>query len=126
MARTISVSTVRKTAVSPGARLLSGKLAACLVYISSKAGRGQNRRVAASCYAVNVLRGSFQCLDRPGEMAEWLKAHAWKACLGETLTWVRIPLSPPVTKFAALPGSTPLMGAGAAPGLYAINGCRCR
>jgi hypothetical protein len=36
--------------------------------------------------------------ERPriyGEMAEWLKAHAWKACLGETLTWVRIPLSPP-------------------------------
>src|SRR5438045_5661888 len=31
-----------------------------------------------------------------GEMAEWLKAHAWKACLGETLTWVRIPLSPPL------------------------------
>src|SRR3954468_22122050 len=31
-----------------------------------------------------------------GEMAEWLKAHAWKACLGETLTRVRIPLSPPV------------------------------
>ena len=31
-----------------------------------------------------------------GEMAEWLKAHAWKACLGETLTWVRIPVSPPV------------------------------
>src|SRR5580704_11266414 len=30
-----------------------------------------------------------------GEMAEWLKAHAWKACLGETLTRVRIPLSPP-------------------------------
>ncbi len=29
-------------------------------------------------------------------MAEWLKAHAWKACLGETLTWVRIPLSPPL------------------------------
>jgi hypothetical protein len=33
-----------------------------------------------------------------GEMAEWLKAHAWKACLGETLTWVRIPLSPPEIK----------------------------
>src|ERR1035441_1143396 len=32
----------------------------------------------------------------PGEMAEWFKVHAWKACLGETLTWVRIPLSPPV------------------------------
>src|ERR1022692_3118753 len=34
-----------------------------------------------------------------GEMAEWLKAHAWKACLGETLTWVRIPLSPPASLF---------------------------
>jgi hypothetical protein len=29
-------------------------------------------------------------------VAEWLKAHAWKACLGETLTWVRIPPSPPL------------------------------
>jgi hypothetical protein len=28
-------------------------------------------------------------------MAERLKAHAWKACVGETLPWVRIPLSPP-------------------------------
>ena len=31
-----------------------------------------------------------------GEVAEWFKAHAWKACLGETLSWVRIPLSPPL------------------------------
>ena len=30
-------------------------------------------------------------------MAEWLKAHAWKACKGETLSWVRIPFSPPVS-----------------------------
>src|SRR5437016_7936409 len=30
-----------------------------------------------------------------GEMAEWLKAHAWKACIGETLSRVRIPVSPP-------------------------------
>ncbi len=30
-----------------------------------------------------------------GEMAERLKALAWKACVGETLPWVRIPLSPP-------------------------------
>src|SRR6266567_611122 len=37
--------------------------------------------------------------DRPsGEMAEWLKAHAWKACVRETVPWVRIPLSPPVLK----------------------------
>ena len=31
-------------------------------------------------------------------MAERFKAHAWKACLGETLSWVRIPLSPPSFK----------------------------
>ena len=30
-----------------------------------------------------------------GEMAEWFKAHAWRACIEETLSWVRIPLSPP-------------------------------
>ena len=30
-----------------------------------------------------------------GEMAEWLKAHAWKACIRETVSRVRIPLSPP-------------------------------
>ena len=31
-----------------------------------------------------------------GEMAEWLKAHAWKACKRETVSRVRIPLSPPL------------------------------
>jgi hypothetical protein len=30
-------------------------------------------------------------------MSEWLKEHAWKACVGETLPWVRIPLSPPTS-----------------------------
>ena len=30
-----------------------------------------------------------------GEMAEWLKAHAWKACIRAIVSWVRIPLSPP-------------------------------
>ena len=34
-----------------------------------------------------------------GEMAEWFKAHAWNACIGETLSWVRIPLSPPAYKY---------------------------
>ena len=33
-----------------------------------------------------------------GEVAEWLKAHAWKACKGEILSWVRIPFSPPSNK----------------------------
>ncbi len=31
-----------------------------------------------------------------GEVAEWLKAHAWKACKEVTLSWVRIPFSPPL------------------------------
>jgi hypothetical protein len=30
-----------------------------------------------------------------GEMSEWLKEHAWKACVRETASRVRIPLSPP-------------------------------
>lgn len=30
-----------------------------------------------------------------GGVAEWLKAHAWKACIGATLSGVRIPLPPP-------------------------------
>jgi hypothetical protein len=31
---------------------------------------------------------------QPGEMAERLKAHAWKACIRETVSGVRIPFSP--------------------------------
>ena len=31
-----------------------------------------------------------------GQVAEWLKAHAWNACIGETLSRVRIPLCPPL------------------------------
>jgi hypothetical protein len=33
-----------------------------------------------------------------GGMAEWLKALAWKACIRETVSWVRIPLPPPATE----------------------------
>jgi hypothetical protein len=32
---------------------------------------------------------------RCGGMAEWLMALAWKACIRETVSWVRIPLPPP-------------------------------
>jgi hypothetical protein len=37
-----------------------------------------------------------KCLILKGEMLERSIRHAWKACVGETLPWVRIPLSPPV------------------------------
>ena len=30
-----------------------------------------------------------------GEVSERFKEHAWKACVGETQPWVRIPPSPP-------------------------------
>jgi hypothetical protein len=52
----------------------------------------------------NLRRRGLRSLAKPvsplqdrasGEMAEWLKAHAWKACVRETVPWVRIPLSPP-------------------------------
>ncbi len=29
-----------------------------------------------------------------GEVAEWLKAHAWKACISAKVSGVRIPSSP--------------------------------
>src|SRR5215203_3713197 len=32
---------------------------------------------------------------RRGGVAEWLKAHAWNACIPETVSRVRIPLPPP-------------------------------
>ena len=32
-------------------------------------------------------------------MSEWSIEHAWKACVGETLPRVRIPLSPPIKLF---------------------------
>src|SRR4026208_1138841 len=38
-------------------------------------------------------------------MAEWLKAHAWKACIGETLSRVRIPVSPPGPRSDKLPST---------------------
>src|SRR6476659_3096201 len=43
----------------------------------------------------NLVSTARKSLILNGEMSEWLKEHAWKACVGETLPWVRIPLSPP-------------------------------
>src|SRR6476619_1304183 len=36
-------------------------------------------------------------------MSEWLKEHAWKACVGEILPRVRIPLSPPISADSETP-----------------------
>src|SRR5687768_5179200 len=44
----------------------------------------------------NLMSGRSQIVDsKDGEMSEWFKEHAWKACVRETVPWVRIPLSPP-------------------------------
>ena len=42
-----------------------------------------------------------------GEVSEWLKEHAWKACSRAIVTWVRIPPSPPRTmRYVAPPART--------------------
>ena len=44
---------------------------------------------------------------RSGGVAERLKAHAWKACIRETVSRVRIPLPPPASLVFARKNSTP-------------------
>ena len=64
--------------------------------------RGTIRRPRSHCTIASQSgwtppRGSAKLLiPLNGEMSEWLKEHAWKACVGETLPRVRIPLSPPI------------------------------
>src|SRR5690606_25789237 len=41
--------------------------------------------------------------DRGG-VAEWLKAHAWKVCIRETVSGVRIPLPPPQSNAESVQG----------------------
>ena len=40
--------------------------------------------------------------SRSGEVSERLKEHAWKVCIREIVSWVRIPPSPPLSKLKAL------------------------
>ena len=49
-------------------------------------------------------RGRTSKASNHGEVTEWLKEHAWKACVGETLPWVRIPPSPPTRSLRSLLG----------------------
>ena len=57
---------------------------------------------AGACYIISCLI----C----GEMAEWSKAQHWKCCIGATLSWVQIPLSPPFlcSKSGILPHFFPI------------------
>ncbi len=42
-----------------------------------------------------------------GEVAEWSKAHAWKVCRRETVSRVRIPVSPPPSPLRTRSGRSP-------------------
>ena len=56
-----------------------------------------NRRSAGERLFI-AFRGAdayyFSRESAPGEVSEWLKEHAWKACVWETVPRVRIPPSP--------------------------------
>ena len=45
-------------------------------------------------------------VEHCGELSEWLKEHAWKACVRETVPRVRIPHSPPYFKRIPFLGRT--------------------
>ena len=46
-------------------------------------------------YQIEQKKLNFELQKQFGEVAERLKAHAWKACKRETVSRVRIPFSPP-------------------------------
>src|SRR5687768_5343455 len=43
-----------------------------------------------------------------GDVSEWLKEHAWKVCIRETVSRVRISPSPPSVAEATFGGQSPL------------------
>jgi hypothetical protein len=53
-------------------------------------------------YSAPARKGRATRARRCGGMAEWLKALAWKACIRETVSWVRIPLPPPEVSSATV------------------------
>jgi hypothetical protein len=63
-------------------------------------GNGDHGRIKSE------FRGYVACPH--GEVSEWLKEHAWKACVGVTLPRVRIPPSPPSSSPALSRNGLPL------------------
>ena len=47
------------------------------------------------------MPGKYGIISLGGSVAEWFKAHAWKACKGESLSEVRILSLPPRKKQAS-------------------------
>jgi hypothetical protein len=66
-----------------------------IVAEASKWRTGGARSAWGMCASWRFLLNWNSCSLR-GEVSERFKEHAWKACVGEILPWVRIPPSPPV------------------------------
>ncbi len=45
--------------------------------------------------ALLVILAQRYAYPYQGQVSEWFKEHAWKACVLETVPWVRIPPCPP-------------------------------
>jgi hypothetical protein len=56
------------------------------VYIAPNAAEDQTSPILVSAV----------CPQGSGQVAEWFKAHAWNACVRESVPRVRIPLCPPL------------------------------
>ena len=59
----------------------------------------RNNRIGLAGQALFGIVRAYICATRNGEVAEWFKAHAWNACVRESVPRVRIPPSPPNCKF---------------------------
>ena len=67
------------------------------VVILGRLKRQSTRGGMAEVAGYSCLRSAPRSHCAPsGGVAEWLKAHAWKACVGKNLPRVRIPPPPPV------------------------------
>ena len=49
-------------------------------------------------YCIILLQLGCAIQNNNGEVSEWLKEHAWKACIRLRVSRVRIPLSPPLVQ----------------------------
>ena len=69
------------------------------ICLSAKAQRAQAEG-AETNFDVEICKSNSNKHYFFGEVAEWFKAHAWKACIRSSVSWVRIPSSPPFTQKA--------------------------
>jgi hypothetical protein len=83
------------TAFSSTCLISSARESRHIFFKRAALGSQQNLRIRYNGKAPRFRR--FHNKSSHGEMAEWLKAHAWKACVLERVPRVRIPVSPPFT-----------------------------